>query len=79
VEKALRPNDGHTIGAKVGEEVLDWCLEYGIKTLTLYTFSTENFDRPAESSEETIVSTLKRSESKLSAEQTSSQKVSKTR
>jgi tritrans,polycis-undecaprenyl-diphosphate synthase [geranylgeranyl-diphosphate specific] len=48
VEKALRPNDGHTIGAKVGEEVLDWCLEYGIKTLTLYTFSTENFDRPAE-------------------------------
>ncbi len=28
--------------------MLDWCLEYGIKTLTLYTFSTENFDRPAE-------------------------------
>ena len=27
---------------------MDWCLEYGIKTLTLYTFSTENFDRPAE-------------------------------
>ncbi len=48
MENALRPNDGHTIGAKVGEEVLDWCLEYGIKTLTLYTFSTENFDRPAE-------------------------------
>src|SRR2546428_3361297 len=47
-ENALRPNDGHIIGAKVGEEVLDWCLEYGIKTLTLYTFSTENFDRPAE-------------------------------
>src|SRR2546428_54610 len=47
-EKALNSTDGHWAGAKVGEEVLDWCLEYGIKTLTLYTFSTENFDRPAE-------------------------------
>ena len=47
-ERALHAYDGHTVGAKVGEEVLDWCLEYGIKTLTLYTFSTENFDRPSE-------------------------------
>src|SRR3989449_6665937 len=47
-EKALNSTDGHWAGAKVGEEVLDWCLEYGIKTLTLYTFSTENFDRPSE-------------------------------
>lgn len=47
-EKSLKPSEGHTVGAKVGEEVLDWCLEYGIKTLTLYTFSTENFDRPSE-------------------------------
>jgi len=39
---------GHWAGAKVGEQVLDWCLEYGIKTLTLYTFSTENFARPSE-------------------------------
>jgi tritrans,polycis-undecaprenyl-diphosphate synthase [geranylgeranyl-diphosphate specific] len=47
-EKALTHYDGHWVGAKVGEEVLDWCLEYGIKTLTLYTFSTENFSRPSE-------------------------------
>src|SRR2546427_12815108 len=47
-EKALNSTDGHWAGAKVGEEVLDWCLEYGIKTLTLYTFSTENFSRPSE-------------------------------
>jgi tritrans,polycis-undecaprenyl-diphosphate synthase [geranylgeranyl-diphosphate specific] len=47
-ERALKAKDGHSVGAKVGEEVLDWCLEYGIKTLTLYTFSTENFDRPSE-------------------------------
>ncbi len=47
-QKALTANDGHTIGARVGEEVLDWCLDLGIKTLTLYTFSTENFERPSE-------------------------------
>src|SRR5213083_2819070 len=47
-EKSLDATDGHWAGAKVGEQVLDWCLEYGIKTLTLYTFSTENFDRPPE-------------------------------
>ncbi|OLD00975.1 di-trans,poly-cis-decaprenylcistransferase [archaeon 13_1_20CM_2_54_9] len=47
-QKALTPNDGHSVGAKVGEEVLNWCLDLGIKTLTLYTFSTENFERPSE-------------------------------
>ena len=47
-EKSLVSTDGHWAGAKVGELVLDWCLEYGIKTLTLYTFSTENFARPTE-------------------------------
>ena len=47
-EKALNSTAGHWAGAKVGEEVLDWCLEYGIKTLTLYTFSTENFSGPSE-------------------------------
>src|SRR5206468_5389903 len=47
-ERALKAKDGHSVGARVGEEVLDWCLEYGIKTLTLYTFSTENFERPSE-------------------------------
>ncbi len=47
-EKSRGSTDGHWAGAKVGEQVLDWCLEYGIKTLTLYTFSTENFARPSE-------------------------------
>src|SRR2546429_9077302 len=40
-EKSLNATDGHWAGAKVGEQVLDWCLEYGIKTLTLYTFRSE--------------------------------------
>jgi tritrans,polycis-undecaprenyl-diphosphate synthase [geranylgeranyl-diphosphate specific] len=37
---------GHVQGAKKGEEFLEWCLELGIKTVTVYVFSTENFNRP---------------------------------
>jgi tritrans,polycis-undecaprenyl-diphosphate synthase [geranylgeranyl-diphosphate specific] len=40
--------DGHREGAETSEQVLDWCDELGIEELTLYTFSTENFDRPDE-------------------------------
>jgi len=47
-ERDLAPFAGHLMGAKVGEEVLSWCLDYGIRTLTIYTFSTENFTRPSE-------------------------------
>jgi tritrans,polycis-undecaprenyl-diphosphate synthase [geranylgeranyl-diphosphate specific] len=36
---------GHSLGADTSEMVADWCLELGIKHLTLYAFSTENFDR----------------------------------
>lgn len=39
---------GHEYGANKIEEVLDWCREIGIRTLTLWLFSTENFNRPAE-------------------------------
>jgi len=38
--------NGHIYGAKTGEDFLEWCLELGIKTVTLYVFSTENFARP---------------------------------
>jgi tritrans,polycis-undecaprenyl-diphosphate synthase [geranylgeranyl-diphosphate specific] len=37
--------DGHSRGAETTETVADWCLELGIKHLSVYTFSTENFDR----------------------------------
>src|SRR3989304_7066458 len=47
-QRALTPYDGQYLGAKVGEEVLNWCLEFGIRTLTLYTFSTENFARSSQ-------------------------------
>jgi len=43
--------EGHRAGAETSEAVLDWCDELGIKELTLYAFSTENFDRPAEETE----------------------------
>ena len=36
---------GHSLGADTSEKVSDWCLEVGVKHLTLYAFSTENFDR----------------------------------
>src|SRR6056297_184972 len=39
-------SDGHRAGAQTTERVLDWCKEIGVEELTLYAFSTENFDRP---------------------------------
>ncbi|UIO99460.1 polyprenyl diphosphate synthase [Halobaculum sp. CBA1158] len=40
--------DGHRAGADTTERVLDWCADLGVEELTLYAFSTENFDRPDE-------------------------------
>ena len=39
---------GHKVGAKKVEELFNWCKELGIKEVTLYCFSTENFNRPKE-------------------------------
>jgi len=39
---------GHRAGADKTEEMLDWAHELGIKHITLYTFSTENFARKQE-------------------------------
>ena len=40
------PTDGHRRGAKTTERMLSWCEDVGVEELTLYAFSTENFDRP---------------------------------
>ena len=40
--------DGHRAGADTTERVLDWCADLGVSELTLYAFSTENFERPDE-------------------------------
>lgn len=45
------PHQGHRAGVQTTEQVLEWCYEIGIKELTLYTFSTENFKRPDEENE----------------------------
>jgi len=41
----LDPKVGHNIGADKVDEVLDWCRELGIKIITLYAFSNENWSR----------------------------------
>jgi tritrans,polycis-undecaprenyl-diphosphate synthase [geranylgeranyl-diphosphate specific] len=44
----LKPWMGHEWGAKKVEKVFDWAKEIGVKELTLYAFSVENFNRPKE-------------------------------
>ncbi len=41
----LKPEAGHQIGRDKIVEVLEWCFELGIKNLTIFAFSTENFNR----------------------------------
>ncbi|MFC6989587.1 polyprenyl diphosphate synthase [Haloplanus sp. GCM10025708] len=43
--------DGHRAGAETTERVLEWCDDLGVDELTLYAFSTENFERPPEERE----------------------------
>ncbi|MBA4371598.1 MAG: di-trans,poly-cis-decaprenylcistransferase [Thermodesulfovibrio sp.] len=38
--------EGHRVGAERAKEVIETSAEIGIKYLTLYTFSTENWQRP---------------------------------
>jgi tritrans,polycis-undecaprenyl-diphosphate synthase [geranylgeranyl-diphosphate specific] len=42
----MKPWKGHEWGAKKVRALLDWCLEYKIKEVTLYAMSIENFQRP---------------------------------
>lgn len=44
-EKNLRPWFGHKKGAEKVEQLLDWCLKFKVKSITLYAFSVENFRR----------------------------------
>ncbi|MBQ8179366.1 MAG: di-trans,poly-cis-decaprenylcistransferase [Candidatus Methanomethylophilaceae archaeon] len=39
------PMEGHRLGREKLEEVLHWCLDLDIRNLTVYAFSTENFNR----------------------------------
>jgi tritrans,polycis-undecaprenyl-diphosphate synthase [geranylgeranyl-diphosphate specific] len=44
-KRGLAQYYGHFRGADTTEKVLDWSFDLGIKQLTIYAFSTENFDR----------------------------------
>ncbi|MFH1210594.1 MAG: polyprenyl diphosphate synthase [archaeon] len=44
----MKPWKGHEFGAKKIWKLFDWCKELGLKEVTLYTFSIENFHRPKE-------------------------------
>ena len=39
---------GHSKGTEAAEKIVKYCFKYHIKTLTLFTFSTENWQRPNE-------------------------------
>lgn len=45
-EKGSDTESGHRAGAETTERILEWCSELGVEELTVYAFSTENFDRP---------------------------------
>ncbi len=41
----LSENEGHIRGKEKLEEVLQWCMDVGVRVVTVYGFSTENFRR----------------------------------
>jgi len=45
-KKKLPRVKGHERGAKTVEKIIDGCLDLGVQYLTLYAFSTENWNRP---------------------------------
>jgi tritrans,polycis-undecaprenyl-diphosphate synthase [geranylgeranyl-diphosphate specific] len=53
-EQSLSPWIGHHRGADKVENLLDWCFDLDVKSITLYAFSTENFQRSVEEVEEIL-------------------------
>ncbi len=47
-KRALPRNFGHKQGAAVFKKTINWARELGIKCVTFYAFSTENWKRPTE-------------------------------
>lgn len=47
-KKGLDAKEGHAFGAQKVEELLKWSWKIGIKIITIYAFSTENFSRAPE-------------------------------
>ena len=47
-ERGLPRNEGHRKGTKTLEKIIKHAEKMGVKYLTVYAFSTENWKRPAE-------------------------------
>lgn len=47
-KRGLPRNFGHKQGAAVFKKTINWARELGVKCVTFYAFSTENWKRPAE-------------------------------
>ena len=45
-ERGLNVSEGHKKGAETLENIANYCNNIGIKYLTVYCFSTENWKRP---------------------------------
>ena len=58
-ERGLPRLEGHRVGAESVREVLEACIELGVEYLTLYAFSSENWNRP-ESEVKSLMSLLDR-------------------
>ena len=44
--RALPREAGHKVGANVFKDIVRYCINIGIDTITVYAFSTENWSRP---------------------------------
>ena len=47
-ERGMPRIEGHRQGARVVREIITAAAQWGVGTLTLYSFSTENWKRPKE-------------------------------
>ena len=45
-KKGLPRSEGHRRGGKTVEKIAQYCVDFGIESLTLYSFSIENWKRP---------------------------------
>lgn len=47
-QRGLARSEGHKAGAKVFKQICDYAGDIGVKSITFYAFSTENWKRPPE-------------------------------
>lgn len=45
IQGNMDPIEGHKKGVNTLENVIEWCIDLGINIVTVYAFSTENFNR----------------------------------